>query len=127
MKKFDNLRAWSEILNKFSQNWKHIHKLTLRHDFRVWPACSRTAKAVMADRHRRSRHTPSNFRQWSPIREGNCQQMNLKYETIVTIPSFQKDWANITNPDLTDPSGGVRSGSTLFVFPFASFEGFTSW
>ena len=36
-------------------------------------------------------------------------------------------WANRADPDQTDPTGAVRSGSTRFAIPSASFELITLW
>ena len=36
-------------------------------------------------------------------------------------------WANSANPDQTAPRGAVRSGSTLFAIPSASFGLITLW
>ena len=35
--------------------------------------------------------------------------------------SDRQVWANSVDPDLTAPRGAVRSGSTLFAIPSASF------
>ena len=45
--------------------------LTIRLDFKLCPACSRTANEVIFDKHRKSLHTPSQTSLWLPIREGN--------------------------------------------------------
>ena len=36
-------------------------------------------------------------------------------------------WANSADPDQTAPKGAVRSGSTLFAIPSASFGYITLW
>ena len=41
--------------------------------------------------------------------------------------SDRNTWANSADPDQTAPRGAVRSGSTLFAIPSASFGLITLW
>ena len=53
-------------------------------------------------------------------RENTCPRNDPKF-------SDRYAWANSVDPDQTAPRGAVRSGSTLFAIPSASFGLITLW